>query len=294
MKDSLYERESPNLTMPRVVDGHWLSVVMGCPRKALLRFGYGIVPRKPAIALRFGAAMHDAVHTWYKGGKTKDALKAALMTFGNLEEDEGDRRSRALGMRVMMDYATTYEREPFEVLESEVGFAVPFDDFVYGGRFDRIIQWEDGEVYVMETKTASGLGARWLKGWHPHTTITGYVWSVYQTSGHRCSACLLDGINTAENPKVRFLRDFTSRTEADVEEWKLTVRSAVRSWKDRLARAESPQKVFPQNPLHCHSYSGCEYRPLCISGTPASLVETLYERKAWEPFELEGKEDKSV
>lgn len=297
----------PEAKLPAIVDGTWLGAIQRCWRYGYYAHVMHLRPRKVAVALNFGIAIHDAVHVWYTGKhperpdddpvcepKSETAAQLAIhFTLNNkdIQSNEDSRNANFAATVVLPAYFEEYATEPFEVVGSEIGFCFPLEqgsNIVYGGRFDRLLRWEDGRLMIADTKTTSRLGSYYMAKFRPHLSITGYITQAGVLMGEQIFGCMIDAISTAKNPQSRFLRDITTRTPAEVQEWKDTVKDHCHEFlcRCRMAEEVGPLRAFPQCPGEgsCHLYSGCEFRRLCVGAPNDTLIDGLYVRKAWLPY----------
>jgi hypothetical protein len=132
---------------------------------------------------------------------------------GGVLEVPDEKRPLGLFERLLQMYAEKYPREsdPFEVVRNEHyleggiiaeypsgQLRLPTEDelpnFQYCGIIDRVVRFDDGSEYVMDTKTTSGWmnEAYWTK-WEQSVQMAGYM-ALRIVHGHRCDGCYIDAI----------------------------------------------------------------------------------------------------
>jgi hypothetical protein len=85
-------------------------------------------------------------------------------------------------------------------------------------------------------------------------------------------------------PDKHFVRRITMRTEADFEEWRVTLRAAVAE-----IRRSRQTGIWPQRPSGCFSYNRqCEYWDLCTVA-PVSregIIRAQFTVDPWDPTNI--------
>lgn len=290
----------PVYKTPEVMDGSFTRDVLRCKRYAYYSHILGLKSLKPQVALDFGTAMHKMVEIWYTCNKTESSVETAQEWADEnyTLEKEGDTRTLGLLKERFVEYTEKYQTEPYETLDVEIGFAVPMtSDIVWGGRVDRVIRWSDGGLYLADTKTSKRIGTYWYKRFHPHLSITGYIWGLAQYYQERIEGLLIDGVSSAKNPRDKFWRDIENRTPQETEDFEVTVQATFYDWKGRCEMCRNgadPLQVFYKEPYTCDQYAGCPYRRLCISGADEGLMKRFYKIDRWHPYKdlAEHKQDK--
>jgi hypothetical protein len=126
-----------------------------CLRKHFYRFELGIVPEYDKLALRVGTAYHKMHEAKAKGLNPWDILN------GEAFDDPYDRE---LVARLFMGYEWRYEKEPIEIVKSELPFldvvrnpetGSPTPLWRSAGKLDGIVRLADGRLALLEYKTTS-------------------------------------------------------------------------------------------------------------------------------------------
>jgi hypothetical protein len=144
-----------------------LSAFRRCGRYHHLRYGQQLVPVVDHGAQRrWGSAMHRGLEAWWlavKAGNVAGALEIAVMALdphGELDSVEWVRAEIA-----MRGYHLRWQGQDLEVLAVEAQFDAPLVNpdslaasrlFTVGGKIDAIVRTPNGEVWIVEHKTAGG------------------------------------------------------------------------------------------------------------------------------------------
>ncbi|MBX3387190.1 MAG: PD-(D/E)XK nuclease family protein [Phycisphaeraceae bacterium] len=163
-----------------------LNTFRNCPRKYHLRYVEGLRRPERPEALAFGSVIHSALEAWYRlvGDparllKVQDLIEAA---FPLRDADPAVRHHWHLARAMFEGYAARYPSEPFEIVEIEKEFTAEIRNpdtgresqtFVIGGKADGIVRM-DGELYLLEHKTASSITSDYLDRLWTDTQIALY------------------------------------------------------------------------------------------------------------------------
>jgi hypothetical protein len=122
------------------------------------RLGYRSIDK--AGPLRFGSAVHKALEVWWSAETLCDLVAAIEAIDSNGEIDPFE---RAKARAMMMNYHARWANEDYEVLAVEKQFEAPLINpstgkasttFRIGGQIDGIVRKCNGDVFLMERKTA--------------------------------------------------------------------------------------------------------------------------------------------
>jgi hypothetical protein len=285
-----------------IYDNLTLDCFRGCPQYYEWRIEKGLIKSGGnRIDLDFGIAVHNALETYYKTGMTDqsiaDAIEGFIEEFSPKQIPEEEKKTLQKGIEVLIQYYGTYRREPFNVVETEVGFTIEIGGYLYSGRIDLIEErFSPKGIEGMDHKTSSALHRMITK---PHNAITGYLLALHEhyenVTGFVLNAIGIyqtdKKINKATGQKEEreiLVRMPTSRTPHELETWKEEVIQLI-----HLIETCSQNKNFPKTaPNQCLAFRGCPYRDLCIAQDKEiylPLVEGgVYEVSHWKPFEEIG------
>lgn len=169
-----------------------LNTFRNCARKYKHRYVDHLQPREKPESLSFGSIIHGALERWYRltGDanrlwKVLDFIDAQFPLRGS-DPVQKDRWHRARAM--LVGYAARYPTENFEVVEIEKVFhgeirnpdtGRPSQTFVMSGKADGIVRL-DGELYLLEHKTAGSIDANYLDKLWTDTQIALYSYYLRQ------------------------------------------------------------------------------------------------------------------
>ena len=153
--------------------------------------------------------------------------------------------------------------------------------YVLSGHLDRVVEFQ-GAYYVMDRKTSSTtIGSYYFDQYDPDNQMSLYSMAarvIYQTP---VRGVIIDAAQIAVGFS-RFVRGFTFRTEAQIEEWL----GETRAW---LQQAEQYAVAghWPMNDKSCHQYGGCVFRKVCSKSPEVrqKFLETDFEKRRWNPLE---------
>lgn len=169
-----------------------LNTFRNCPRKYKHRYVDHLQPHEKPESLSFGSVVHGALERWYR--LTGDANRLwkvldfidAQFPLRSSDPVQKDRWHRARAM--LVGYAARYPTENFEVVEIEKVFqgeirnpdtGRPSQTFVMSGKADGIVRL-DGELYLLEHKTAGSIDANYLDKLWTDTQIALYGYYLRQ------------------------------------------------------------------------------------------------------------------
>lgn len=209
-----------------------------------------------------------------------EAVRQFLLSMKPLWGMQGDKRSPDNGVKILLDYFKTYKNDPYKIHIDERGPVVernlrtllhedPETVVTYHGTVDAIfVNEETDELFCVDHKTTSSLGADFMNRIKPNHQYTGYVWLSRECLKLPAKTFIVNGIQVAKT-KTSFLRQMTDRTEEDFHEMKLSTLFAVANYLDALET-----NFFPQNsPDSCGLWGGCQYLEIC--GAPTKLRENI-------------------
>lgn len=291
----------------RTFDYTSMSTFQSCPKKYYWRMIRHLTPVTVAPALEFGKAIHLALEIYYifknMGYTVESAMDNAIRAFYEVYEDrEGeDRRTLANGEKLLRGYAEVYANEPFKVVGTEVGFAVPIDyknsegenkSFILVGRIDALVNW-NGPLYVLETKSTAQLGYGYFNQFEMNQQMDGYLWGAMLSTGEKVQGVIINTLEVWKDVKRvsektkkledHYARDPQTRSDFELEEYKNDMGMQV----ENILDAEKRNR-FPRNKQNCYTYnSRCPYWNLCKYGEDAKTIARDFVESKWEPYKQE-------
>lgn len=165
-----------------------------CPRKFKLRYVDHLRRPESPEALAFGSVIHGALELWHTLPADSRRLLAALdfldTQYPNRAAEAKQKANWHLARAILMGYAERYAHEEFEVLHIEKEFEAeirnpdtgrPSQTFTMAGKADGIVRLLfDGELYLLEHKTATSLTSDYLDRLWTDTQIALYCYYLRQ------------------------------------------------------------------------------------------------------------------
>ena len=231
-----------------------ISTYMGCPKLFYWEYIRRLTTKEPKLAMEFGSTFHEVLLEWYR---TNDAEKA-IKKFESLPVMMGDSHlNRDWGEAVFKEYIKRYKEESGETLHLEVKFRIEIGSRIYSGTIDRIEDWSN-QIYIDDHKTTKMLGLSFFEAFRPHPQIDGYCYVGRELVG-RCAGAVINGISTAKNPKERFQRFISNRSDEEMNTWKTTFTNVT----DDIMR-DVERYHFPMRTTWCNRWGACRFKDLCI------------------------------
>lgn len=281
------------------IDNTALTAFQTCPALYFLRFKEHWSPRRKSAALGFGGGVHLGLGEWYT---TKEMPRVAqAMASGWQPGPPDDYRTLQKAVDVMVKYKQMYPNENFQFVQGpdgnlvEVVFTLPLTDILtgeqlycedgevieYGGIFDGLVEsgGPNSQVYVLEHKTTSRLGASYMLQFKPNNQVSGYIWAAGVLSNKKVMGALINAICVTKSGKIDFKRDITTRSAYDLSVWARDVQTTCNMIKKAEATGEWPR--FTKN---CTMYGRCEFHDVHVKGDPDTerrVLEQDYEYREW-------------
>lgn len=157
-------------TVPPVTSYSQQKTILRCPKRYEYYYIQKLRPKTADDKFLFGRAVHHFLETYYQAQvndeHTQDeAFELAYQSFqeyiqNNFPDSDETHEQANLAEGVIKHYFQwSKENDNFKVLGTEIEFQVPFEKFVFTGRFDVLVEI-NGKYWIMEHKTASQLSTR--------------------------------------------------------------------------------------------------------------------------------------
>jgi len=251
----------------RMYSSSSISDMMGCPKLFYFNWVKNLESKEEKPSLMFGRVFHEVLKCWYKTGNKEEAVKL----FGDIPSHiADDHRTSGWGEAIFKQYIERYKVEPYEVVYLEKQFIVEIGDRLYAGTMDEIAKW-NGLIYVVDHKTTKSLGLSFFDGFRPHPQIDGYCFACKEIVGE-CAGAVINGISVAKNPKERFQRYPSSRTNKELERWK----EIFTDWTTDIERCLDTGK-WRMNTSYCSRWGKCKYWELCVYGEDQRLIDAKFK-----------------
>jgi len=278
----------------RIWDNSTISCFQTCRRKYYYQYVRHLQPAMKSAPLIFGTAIHDALDCYYKN-KDKDVgiIEAVKLFKSSYSTPEGESlRTVENGVKMLTWYSIKYKGEPFTVYgKPEEGFVFFIGELLYGGRLDLPVEW-DGQLWIMEHKTTTRLGASYFNQYELDKQITGYIIALEEYSGRKCSGAIINVLEPwkdvkrvsakTKKPEDHFLRKPISKSEDLKQRFRYNVQAIVRDilWCEQHGEFQEAEKKEA-----CFYYNrDCPFLQLCQYGENERVIKRDYIVKKWEPF----------
>lgn len=285
-------------------DSTSIGLAQACPRKYYYRMIEGVAPKTSSVHLLFGGIYASALENFYKhiaaGDSVAEAqikvVRQALDASWDRENSvpkhfDDPKKTRISLIRTIIWYIEEFadESKGFKTYHLENGdpavelsFAFEInDDLILCGHLDRVVSLGD-DLYVMDQKTTGGtVGPYFFNKFTPDNQMTLYSLAGRVILNTPVKGVVIDAAQIMQEA-TRFERGFTTRTEAQINEWlDSTLETIYRTQK--YTREEN----FPMNLASCGNYGGCEFREICARspGVRKNYIKTLMSSHNWDPLE---------
>lgn len=283
-------------------DSTSIKLVETCMYKYKLKMIDGWQPRRKSVHLLFGGWYATALEHYYKHralGDTLDealekvVLEALLSTWDSETASpwlsDHNTKTRENLIRTIIWYVDEFADDPVEVYMKADGtpaveFSFSFEatpDIFLSGHIDRLVKYSDS-YYVMDQKTTgSTLTGMFFDSFDPDTQMSLYTMAGQVIYDKPVRGVIIDAAQIAVGFS-RFLRGFTFRDPAKIDEWYATTLDRI-----KLAQDQTAEGKFPMNPSACGNFGGCEFRSIC-SKSPhvreAFLAGDFVKGERWDPL----------
>lgn len=301
-----------------------LAAFRACPRKHLYAYTRRYKPVRPAPALAFGTAAHEALKVYWEGRQrgtdVDDCIRQALASVLHDSVDL-DAFEEAKLRAMVAGYGCAWALRDVTVLAVEREFALPLRnpdsgfasrDWRLAGKIDLIVRERTGAVTVVEHKTTSDSAAPGT-GYRQRLATDGQVQQYLAGAaalGYDATSVVYDVLSkprlrprdgeTPEQFELRILADVAQepskyfQTVQLARDEALEARYRVDVWKLSQLIDDAEATYAVHNPDACFRFGApCEYWPVC-SGTASLDDERYYRRAELEHAELSGDIQKGV
>lgn len=248
-----------------------------CPRKYYYSSQLGLVSKTRKDDLIFGGYYSTACERYHRlraTGHSHDDSERQVVLAALIESHGWDSRHNAKNretlIRSIVWYFEEYADDPCKTVvlstgepAAELDFRFKLSgDIWFRGRIDRLVEYA-GERYVQDQKTTGAtIGGYYFDRYSPNTQMSGYAFAASMVWDSPVKGVMIDAAQIAVG-FTRFMRGFTFRTEAQLEEWADAAKYRIEMiW-------SAAEANFPLNDSACMLYGGCEFRDVCAR--PASV-----------------------
>lgn len=312
----------PGTNIQYAFDSTSLGYLKTCPRLYQYLMIDGWATPDESIHLRFGIEVHQAFQDFdilrAKDVSREDALRevvqGALTRTKDWAPDEetkaGKYKNRRTLIRTIIDVIDAYPNDAAKTyikadgapaVELSFRFELPWgpeyhqkgiqgqmvraaQPYLLCGHLDKVIDFND-DLFVKDYKTTtSAPGQYYFAQFSPSNQMTLYSLAAQVVMGQPVKGVLIEAIQVGVG-FTRTIRDFTFRTQDQLDEWL----GDLRYW---LSLAEQFASVghWPMNDTACDKFGGCRFREIC-SKSPMireqflkSHFTKLPEDQRWNPL----------
>jgi hypothetical protein len=285
-----------------------------CPQKFFRGYVQKLVPSTPNIHLTAGGAFAKGLETTRRSFyeqhlSTEDSIElgyAALQeSYANFDIHHGytDHNKNFDNLaKAFYDYFMEYKLDtdtmrPYMTPDGkaalEFSFAIPLpiphpvsgDPILYAGKFDMLGVRNGEDLWVVDEKTTSQLGAQWNKQWDLNSQFTGYCFAARHL-GYPVQGAMIRGVGLLKT-KISHVEVPLSRAQWQIDRWYnqmlRDIRLMIAMWEsDPLQGSEFSYALGSA----CTSYGECPYKRLCESRTPEDWIEQYYKQSDYNPLRI--------
>lgn len=287
---------------PSVVDSTLLGQFRSCPQKCFRMYFEHWKPGEQSVHLvagkAFAAGLEVAREAFYVHGVDAETsiamgLGALWLEYGDFEQPEDSPKGPLRMAGALEYYFFQYPlgadgakphvfpgakhgiefsfAEPLSVRHPETG-----DPLLYAGRADMVAD-AFGGLFLYDEKTASQLGASWLKQWDHRSQFTSYCWGL-RGSGFSPTGIVVRGVSILKD-SYGTAQVLTYRAAWEVDRW------LFQTNRDLLRMIEMWKSGYWDYNLDhaCTEYGGCPLVRVCKSPDPEKWLQIYFHRRKWDP-----------
>lgn len=259
-------------------NAHSLLLYMTCPRKYYYEMIEGWHRESTSVHLIFGTHYAKGLERFLKyrseGADREEAIErvtyeALCDTWG--WHSDHDLKNRFTLVRSLVWYFDHFKkdmpvwRDPNGEIGVERKFEIAVDDGItFVGTLDRVVEHVGGPWIMDQKTTSSTLNRRYFDQFKPHTQATMYAFAGSMIFSTPVKGIIIDAAQIAEY-HTEYGRDFTFRTQAELQEWYEESLLWIKQVQEATRRAldGANERAFPMNTSSCNDYGGCPFRPIC-------------------------------
>lgn len=299
----------PPYEFPHYFDSSMVSALLSCEKQFEYQYLRHLAPTAQSIHLTAGAAFAaglEAVRNvyWLHGLPFREAyaagFRAAIQSWGPYEPDFPTNKSLPRVLEALYLYFTEWWPITTDSLRPHIrpggepsvewSFAHELPDvkhpdgspLMYVGRLDMLGEFS-GQLFVVDEKTTSQMGAAWTKNWDLRGQFTGYVWAARELRKLPVVGAVVRGVcfRTHDYGNAEVI---TFRSPWMIEQWLERTVGAIR----RLQAAWEANRYLHNHDNACTQYGGCRYLELCTKADPEPWIEGNFDINRWDPLHRSG------
>jgi hypothetical protein len=281
-------------------DSTAIDAVKQCGRKHLF-VTQGWRSKGESVHLRFGSEYHRALRDYEilkaEGFDHDDAMADVVRSLLYRIHDWNPthkQKNRETLVRSVIWYLEQFKDDPAKTWimsdgkpAVEVTFSFELDfgpspnqPYVLCGKLDKIVIF-NGDLFVMDHKTTSALGASFASRFNPDNQVTLYTYAGKKVFMAPIKGVIINGCQPLVGG-TNFERHIIYRTEEQIQEWLID----LDYWLTQAAWW-AEKDYYPHNDTSCHKFSGCEYRDVCAKSPQVRdrFLKADYEQEEpWNPL----------
>lgn len=290
------------MTFPTVLDSTTLSHFRACPRKFQLESLEHWKHKTPNVHLHAGKAFAEGLEMarrafYEKGLSVSDSeaigFGALAEAYGSFETLEGSNKSLDRMLGALEYYFSTFplstdhitpHKFPAGTSGIEYSFLEPLErlhpdsrePLLYSGRFDMIADFRGG-LWGYDDKTASQLGAQWIKSFDLRSQFSAYCWGA-RKGGIPLNGFIVRGISILKTSYGN-AEAITYRPGWMIDRWEKQLYKDI----DRMIAMYKEGEWDYNLDESCNGYGGCIFRPICLANNPEAWLKVSFEKRIWDP-----------
>lgn len=279
-------QNSEELQKTVVLSNSALADFISCRRLAQLKWIEKWEPLYTSTALLYGELVHKGLELFYKGGHWEaelieffDAYFTKMVSKNPSAENLDWKEIYSYVSGAIRGYARLHKREEFKIIGTELDLSAPTDRCTYTGTIDLLVE-VNGELVVIDHKTASSFDERFMTLYYTSKQAKGYGWLVWKNFGRVPSQLVF---NMIRKPRIRLKKtetpdEFSSRietvyvsehgeyyqslpipySEADANDFEIFLNGVA-------SEIRHDTNYYP-NGQWCNARFACPYIPICATG----------------------------
>jgi len=138
-----------------------------CPKSYYWTYEEKVQAKGVSLPLAVGGITHRLLHQMHIGklplDKLKDYDEVVLKHYPHLTKQEAEQVAHE-AMTLFSGYATKFERDPLDVVSSEMHLESDRGKYLLYARLDGLVRTQDERLWRFETKTTSRIDSAYLSG----------------------------------------------------------------------------------------------------------------------------------
>lgn len=147
---------------------------------------------------------------------------------------------------------------------------------LYTGRLDAVLNFAGGH-WGFDEKTTTSLGPTWGDKWGLRGQFIGYTWGCRQ-AGLPIKGIVVRGVSILKT-KYETQESINEFPDWMVDQWY----TELLEWIEDSKRAYLAKRWRHNYGDACDDFGGCAFKKVCASSNPKPWLETLFERRHWDP-----------